>query len=122
MTAIRIMVVEDETLMGILFGQVLEELGYVVCAIVATEANAVAAAERCKPDLMLVDVQLGIGSGVAAVTEILLKGFVPHVFYSGDISGVRTSRPTAVAIQKPFRVLELARAIERALDASPPPA
>ena len=89
MTAIRVMVVEDETLLGFLFGEVLEGMGYVVCAIEATEASAVAAAERCKPDLMLVDVQLGVGSGVSAVAEILRNGFVPHVFYSGDISGVQ---------------------------------
>ena len=118
MIPIRIMVVEDEALMGVLFGEVLEGMGYVVCAIEATEASAVAAAERCKPDLMLVDVQLGIGSGVSAVAEILRKGFVPHVFYSGDISGVQASRPSAVAIQKPFRVADLARAIDRALGAS----
>ena len=118
MAPIRIMVVEDETLLGVLFGEVLEGMGYVVCAIVATEADAVTAAIRCKPDLMLVDVQLGIGSGVSAVAEILRKGFVPHVFYSGDISGVKASRPNAIAIQKPFRVPELAQAIERALGAS----
>ena len=115
MNPLRVMVVEDETVLGLLFGEVLEGMGYIVCAIEATEADAVAAALRCKPDLMLVDVQLGIGSGVAAVAQILLRGFVPHVFYSGDISGVQASQPNAVAIQKPFRVPELARAFERAL-------
>ena len=120
MTTLRIMVVEDETPMGVLFGEVLEGMGYIVCAIEATEANAIAAAERCKPDLLLVDVQLGVGSGVSVVAEILRKGFVPHVFYSGDISGVQASQPTAVALQKPFRVAELAQAINRALNASAP--
>ena len=64
---------------------------------------------------VLVDVQLGDGNGLSAVTEILRNGFVPHVFYSGDISGLRESRPSAIALQKPFRVSELARAIDRAL-------
>ena len=118
MSPLRIMVVEDETVLGLLFGEVLEGMGYVVCAIAATEADAVAAALRCKPDLMLVDIQLAVGNGISAVAEILRNGFVPHVFYSGDIAGIRASRPSAVAIQKPFRVAELADAIERALGTS----
>jgi DNA-binding response OmpR family regulator len=120
MTLIRVMIVEDEPLMGILFGEVMEGMGYAVCAIEATEASAVAAAVRCKPDLMLVDVHLGEGSGVSAVCEILRIRFVPHVFYSGDISGVRATRPSAIAIQKPFRVSELACAIKRALGTPAP--
>ncbi len=117
MTALRVLLVEDEVLMGKLLGEVLEGMGFIVCAIEATENDAVAAAMRCRPDLLLVDVQLAIGSGVSAVEEILRTGFVPHVFYSGDISGVQALRPSAVAIQKPFRVPDLARAIERALSA-----
>ena len=116
MNPLRIMVVEDETVLGLLFGEVLEGMGHVVCAVAATETDAVAAALRCKPDLMLVDIQLAVGNGISAVAEILRRnGFVPHVFYSGDIAGIRASRPSAVAIQKPFRVAELADAIERAL-------
>ncbi len=118
MNPIRVMVIEDEIHMGLLLGEVLVGLGYMVCAIEATENDAVAAAGRCKPDFMLVDVELAIGSGVAAVEQILRTGYVPHVFYSGDISGVQTLRPSAVAIQKPFRVPDLARAIERAFGAA----
>ena len=120
MSPLRVLLVEDERSLGALFTEVLQGMGYVVCEVAATEAGAVAAAERCKPDLMLVDIQLGVGSGITAVAEILRRGFVPHVFYSGDISGVRASRPTAVAIQKPFRISELARAIERALGTGTP--
>ena len=80
MNPLRVMVVEDEAVLGLLFGEVLEGMGYIVCAIEATEPDAVAAALRCKPDLMLVDVQLGSGNGVSAVEQILLQGFVPHVF------------------------------------------
>ncbi len=115
---VRVLLVEDEPLLSTLFGEVLESMGYVVCAIATTERDAVAAAVRCKPDVMLVDIQLAVGSGISAVAEILRDGFVPHVFYSGDIAGIRASRPSAVAIQKPFRIAELADAIERALGAS----
>ncbi len=115
MNALRIMVVEDEFAVAHLFAEVLAGMGHDVCAIEATESDAVAAAARCKPDLMIVDVGLGTGSGVVAVDEILLTGFVPHVFVSGDISGVQALRPNAVAIQKPFFVSALVLAMQRAL-------
>jgi len=117
---LRVMIVEDEAQMGELFGEVLEGMGFTVCAIETTEIDAIAAASRCRPDLLLVDVQLLVGSGLSAVAKILDAGFIPHVFYSGDISGVQAAAPGAIAIQKPFRVPELAHAINRALAIAPP--
>jgi CheY-like chemotaxis protein len=118
MRALRVLVVEDNAIIGMLLAEVLAGMGHDVCAIEATEADAVTAAARCRPDLMIVDVQLGDGSGVFAIEKILRTGFVPHVFVSGDTLGVRALRPGAVVIQKPFRESDLARAILRALGAA----
>jgi CheY-like chemotaxis protein len=112
---LRIIVVEDEAINALLLAEVLEDLGHDVCAVEATQAGAVTAALRCKPDLMIVDATLGEGSGVAAIEEIQRTRPVPHVFVSGDIRRVRGVRPDAVLLQKPFRIAELERAIERAL-------
>jgi two-component system, response regulator PdtaR len=114
MTPLRVLVMEDDAMIGILLAEVLVGMGY-VCAIEATEADAVAAAVRCRPELMIVDVRLGEGSGVAAVEEITRTGAVPHVFVSGDPSRVQGLRPGAVFIQKPFSESALAGAIQRAL-------
>lgn len=116
MNALRVLVMEDDAMIGILLGEVLEGMGH-VCAIEATEAGSVAAASRCRPELMIVDVRLGEGSGVAAVEEIIRAGPVPHVFVSGDPSRVAALRPGAVFIQKPFSEATLAGAIQRALNA-----
>ena len=117
MAALRILLVEDEAIIAVLLAEVLEGMGYEVCAIEATEEDAVAAALRCRPDLMIVDVRLGDGSGVAAVERILRAGPVPHVFVSGDPSKLQVLRPDAVVMQKPFREADLAVAIQRALGA-----
>jgi DNA-binding response OmpR family regulator len=71
MKALNVLVVEDDALIGMLFADVLAAMGHDVCAIEATEADAVAAAARYKPDLMIVDARLRDGSGVSAVEEIL---------------------------------------------------
>jgi CheY-like chemotaxis protein len=118
MKALRILIVEDDALIGMLLAEMLEEMGHGVCAIEATEADAVAAVIRCRPDLIIVDVRLGNGSGISAVEEILRNGPIPHLFVSGDISRVKALRPDAVAIQKPFREVDLTAAIQSALDAA----
>jgi len=119
MRALRILVVEDDVMIGGLLAETLEDLGHVVCGVETDAANAVAAAARHHPDLMIVDVGLGEASGVAAVEEILLSGFVPHVFATGDALRDLSLGPNAVLIQKPFRGPDIVHAIERALAAKP---
>jgi CheY-like chemotaxis protein len=118
MTPLRIMIVEDDSVVSMLLAEVLGWMGHDVCAIATDESYAVAAAAETRPDMMIVDVRLRGGSGVCAVDEILRTGFVPHVFVSGDISSVRALKPDAIAIQKPYGQSDLARAMESALGAA----
>lgn len=118
MKALRVVVVEDDALIGTLLAETLAGMGHDVRAIATTEADAVAAAVRCRPHLMIVDVGLGDGNGLSAVEAILRSGPVPHVFVTGDTSRVQTLRPDAVVVEKPFREADLAQAIRRALGAA----
>lgn len=118
MKVLRVLVVEDDALVGGLIRRMLEWMGHEVCAIEATKADAVTAAGQYKPDLMIVDAWLGDGSGISAIEEILRTGFVPHLFMSGNISAVEALKPGAVMLKKPFREAELMRAIQSALDAA----
>ena len=116
MKALSVLVVEDDAVIGMLLAEMLAEMGHGTCAIAATEADAVAAAGRCRPDLMIVDARLGEGSGIAAVDEILRSGPVPYLFASGNAPRVLALRPDAVVLQKPFGEPDLALAIQRVLD------
>lgn len=111
---LRVLIVEDDAQIGAALAEMLALMGHDVCAIEATQGDAVTAAARCKPDLMIVDVRLGEGDGVSAVEEILRGGFIAHVFVSGDASKVRALESHGVAIQKPFRESDLVQAIQRA--------
>jgi CheY-like chemotaxis protein len=119
MARLRILVAEDDPLIGMFLGEALTEMGHEVCATESTQAETVAAAARCSPDLMIVDARLGDGSGVLAVEEILRAGFIPHVFATGDSATLRTLEAAAVVIGKPYHEPQLARAIERAMDTAP---
>ena len=118
MNALRILIADDEATISLLLADVLADMGYDVCAIAATEADAVLAAAQFKLDLMIVDACLGAGSGISAVKQILRAGFIPHVFISGDILMAQALDPGAVVLQKPFLESDLTRAIQLALSAA----
>src|SRR5207248_5433836 len=119
MKALRVLVIENDALIAMLLTEMLAGMGHDVCATAATEADAVSAATRYDPDLMIVDAGLGRGSGVSAVEEILRAGPLAHVFISGDAGRLGVRKPDAVVVRKPFREAELARAIDLALAAAP---
>ncbi len=101
-------------MIGSLLADLLSGMGH-TCTIAASEAGAVIDAIRYGPDLMIIDAQLGNGSGIAAIDAILSAGPMPHLFISGDARRVLTLRPHAVVLQKPFREVDLVRAIQRAV-------
>ena len=116
MKSMRVLIVEDDLTSGPLLAETLEELGHVVCALEVDAAAAVSAAERCQPDLMIVDVGLGEASGIAAVAQILRRGSVQHVFVTGDGLRGLPLTPEAVLIQKPYKSSDLAAAITKATE------
>jgi DNA-binding response OmpR family regulator len=115
----RVLVVEDHHLVGLLLAEMLEELGHEVCGIAVTEAAAVAMAQAQLPCLMIVDVRLGAGSGLAAVAEILRHRYVPHIYMSGDIVSLRAAPSHAVMLRKPFQCDELVVCIDSVFNARP---
>ncbi|HVC18107.1 MAG TPA: response regulator, partial [Rhodanobacter sp.] len=89
MKSLRVLVVDDDAVIGILLGDMLSQMGH-VCSVETSKATAVATASLFRPQFMIVDAELGDGSGASAVDEILRMGPVPHIFISGDRSLVHT--------------------------------
>lgn len=110
--ALRILLIDDDAVIGTLLAAMVEDMGHSVCGIETTEAAAVAAASRDAPDLMIVDALLREGSGVAAMETILRTQAMPHILMSG--TRLSRTRDTDVILRKPFMYAELMDAIERA--------
>ena len=115
MKQLRILVVEDDFMIGTLLAETLVSMGHCVCAISATETDAVAAAVYHRPDFMIVDVQLREGSGISAMRTILRERAIPHLFVSG--AAIQPGTMNSLVLRKPFREPELAAAVDRASSA-----
>ena len=107
MRILRILIVDDDAVISGLLAETIESIGHHVCAVAATESAAVSAAARDCPDLVIMDVNLREGNGIRAMERILRAGPLAHVFISGERLHL-----DAEALQKPFRVSDLVRAME----------
>ncbi len=119
MSQARILVVEDEAVVAMSECFVLESLGYQVTSSVASGEQAIAAAERECPDLVLMDVRLqGRMSGVEAAREIHCRLGIPIVFVTAnegdELEGVDLPGRGA-RIPKPFTDEQLERTLRQTL-------
>lgn len=118
--ATRILVVEDEQVIAINLRESLESLGYVVPALAATGAAAIAKATELRPDLVLMDIRLkGDMDGIQAAEQIWQTLQIPVIYVTGhsDQSTLERAKVTAPFgyILKPIGEKELYIAIETAL-------
>jgi PAS domain S-box-containing protein len=98
----RVLLVEDEALVGIMIQECLSEFGFQVHGPVCTAADALAAANDCHFDAAILDINLGDGS-VYRVADILSARGVPFIFVTGyDSTSVDSRFGDIQVLQKPI--------------------
>ncbi len=116
----KILVVEDESIIGLNIKKKLKSFGYTVPAIVATGEEAIKMAEITFPDLVLMDVRLkGEMDGVDTAEKIRENFDIPIIYltaYSDDevLEKAKRTRPYGYIV-KPFKADDLHSNIEMAL-------
>jgi DNA-binding LytR/AlgR family response regulator len=117
---LKIIVVEDEMLIGAKIAMFLTELGYEVTGILPRAEEALAHTLENKPDLALLDVQLKSEmDGIALAEELQTRHGIPVIFLTANsddatFQRAKSARPFAF-LAKPFRKTELQRALELAI-------
>lgn len=116
----RILIVEDEVIIGMEIQDRLTQLGYDVVNLTASGEDAIRKVERFHPDLVLMDIMLeGSTDGVKAAEIIRQKFNIPVVFLSAysdneTLERAKLTEPFGY-ILKPFDERELRTTIEIAL-------
>jgi len=108
----RVLVVEDEMLIGMLLEDMLTDLGHEVAAIVPRLKEALAAVDRETYDLAILDVHLHGESGFPVAEALIAKG-VPFVFATGyGERGLPETYRGRPVLQKPFAKDDLERVLK----------
>jgi DNA-directed RNA polymerase specialized sigma24 family protein/CheY-like chemotaxis protein len=113
-----VMIIEDEAIIALHIRSIVEGLGHSVTGIARTRTEAVALAERTRPELVLADISLADGSsGIDAVKDILSAMSVPVIFITAFPERLLTGdrpEPTYL-ITKPFEPETVIATIGQAL-------
>jgi CheY-like chemotaxis protein len=108
----RILVVEDEMLIGMLLEDMLADLGHQVVAVVPRVNEALAAVQREAFDLAILDVHLN-GQAVFPVAESLIDRGIPFVFATGyGERGLPEGYRDRPILQKPFAKDDLEKVLQ----------
>ena len=112
--SLRILVVEDETMVALLMEDLLTDLGHEVAATAARLPEALDFAHNAQIDFAILDVNLA-GAASFPVADVLAERGVPHVFATGyGSAGIEPPYSERIILHKPVRIAELSRAIEAA--------
>jgi CheY-like chemotaxis protein len=116
----KILVVEDEIVIGMYIKELLESYDYEVPAIVRSGEDAILKAKELEPDLVIMDIQLkGEIDGIEASKQIRNFLKIPIVFLTGNSDSITIQKtaetnPASILI-KPVREEDLFTSISSAL-------
>jgi CheY-like chemotaxis protein len=109
---LKVLIVDDDLILSLVNRKNLESKGHIVVDSVTNGAEAIEAAQKHKPDLILMDIRLnGYLDGIDTMNEIAKFSDVPVIYITGnsdEIHRVRAARTNVLAFcVKPVSFEEL---------------
>lgn len=116
----KILIIEDDLILALSSEMMLKKVGYDQIFKATTGEQAVELASEIKPDILLVDIQLGPGiTGVDAVKQIQKEMDVPALYITGNSDKVNRELASQTNyidyMVKPVTFTELRTAMEQFL-------
>ena len=116
-----IFLVEDEVMIRMMVADMLEELGHRVAAEAGEIGEAMRLAQSTEFDLAILDVNVN-GKVISPVADLIKSKGRPFIFATGyGSSGLPEEYRDRPALQKPFQLETLGKAIDSALRSSASP-
>ena len=111
----RVLIAEDELIIGFDLCATIEEAGYIADGPYPDLSSAMKAVQKRKPDLAILDIRLQDGDSYS-LAEKLMSEEVPVIFHSAQVRPTEVVKqyPDAIACSKPCpptQMIDLARAV-----------
>ena len=112
---LRVLVAEDEFIIGCDLCHTVEEAGYIVEGPFEDLSSTMLAFQKNKPDIAILDVQLEDGI-VYPLAEQMMAEDIPVIFHSGQLTPEEVSRrfPQAQTLSKPCPPAAVIESVQRA--------
>lgn len=113
------LIIGDNMLISRAIERYLEPLGFRSFDRSWTERQALAAAERRRPHLIVLGEELEFGSGLNAASVIASRDFVPVLIVNGDSARAKACLEEVASDAGPFLLGEIETAVELAFSRGP---
>lgn len=124
MPTLRVLIVENEPLIRLSVTEMLSILDHDPVGWASTVCGAIEEAERLRPDVVLMDIQLDGGDGTEAARVIRDRFNIPSLFMTGGVDPDKRQLAMAAQpigyLQKPFMPSELQAALANAFPVPDP--
>jgi CheY-like chemotaxis protein len=107
----RVLVVEDEPLIGLLLKDMLEDLGYAMIGPIALYEEALAAAREAEFEIAILDLNIQ-GKSAAPIADALAAKDISYIFATGNNTRLPAGHSHVRTLAKPFRTEELGHALK----------
>ncbi len=116
-----VIIVEDDMLLSLVQGRIVEKLGYTLLAKVSNGRDAIEKMQELNPDIMMMDISIkGDLDGVETAHKIREISDVPVIFLSGSADQEQVSRATSLEnseyIVKPIQADDLIEPLKKAVN------
>ncbi|WP_435623410.1 LytR/AlgR family response regulator transcription factor [Flagellimonas sp.] len=114
---VKILIVEDEMVIGANISMQLTEMGFEVCGLLPKGEDVLSCIRNTQPDILLLDIQLkGKLDGIETARLVRAEFDVPIIYLTSNADRVHFERAKATKprafISKPYKNIDLQRAIE----------
>ncbi len=116
----KVLIVEDNRIVGEDIKQQLTGMGYTVSGVVTSGKKALEAADQNTPDVVIMDIELGEGmNGIDTAAELRRKFQVPIIYLTAyadkeTVNRAKMTEPFGYLV-KPFEIKELQTTVEIAI-------
>jgi CheY-like chemotaxis protein len=118
LNGLRVLIVEDETLVAMLIEEYLLELGCEVAFSASRVGKAMRGLQSCGIDVAVLDVNVA-GESISPLVETLVQRGIPFIFASGyGVRGVDPRWSRSPVLQKPFTGADLQAALIASLESA----
>jgi DNA-binding response OmpR family regulator len=113
MTAPRVLIVEDDSLIAMDVREALITAGYEVCGVASSQIEALALAEAIHPDFAVVDISLSPGDGRIVAKELRRTYDTAVLFATGQCEevGDLTGTGAIACLPKPYSADDIPEAL-----------
>ncbi|MBS1720477.1 MAG: response regulator [Armatimonadetes bacterium] len=116
MSQVRVLIADDDPIIRLDLKQILQNLGYIVCAEAGDGQTALTAARETQPDVCILDVKMPVMDGIEAANLIGDESLAPVILLTAysdrELVDKAANAGVFAYLVKPFKPSDLTPAIE----------